>query len=410
MKTANHEILSSSINKRTLDTILKEREKRLGKLQSEKSGRTVNADSTAVKESKGKTVIKGILKAVYVAAGIALIAALAYVCYLPIYMQEHGLFPAAGSETAANAAGETSVDSDEPYPERVSETAANAAGETSVDSDEPYPERVEDWLKSWTDPGRTDKISMEDAAKIKKYMTLEEVVKLIGKPVGSVTDLMLGLIMEWEIDNGAALHVSIGSTASYVQNLGSLGNFRVISCEIKRGPAAIYTPDYNSTSTLHADVFLEKLKNEGYHKNDGMDTNYNVDNIKAVYNITPAAILSEEPDLELFYVKDGDHCFMMYKGKIYRFETFGGYHHRLVLWDYDGNGVKDLFAYDSWGSGMLFLGVDVFDLTTMKCHTVIPRNVLLEPGFSFDFDGENVYIDGTILTYSDGEFHCGDIF
>ena len=395
MKTANHEILSSSINKRTLDTILKEREKRLGKLQTEKSGRTVNADNTAVKESKGKTVIKGILKAVYVAAAVAVIAALAYVCYLPIYMQEHGLFPAAGSETAANAAG--------------SETAANAAGETSVDSDEPYPERVEDWLTSWTDPGRTDKISMEDAAKIKKYMTLEEVVKLIGKPVGSINDYFVALKMEWEIDNGAALHVSIWSTASYVQNLESIGNFQVISCEIKRGPAVIYTPDYNSTSTLHSDVFLKKLKTDGYHRDGGMDTNYNVEGVKAVYNITPAAILAEEPDLELFYVKDGYHCFMMYKGEIYRFETFGGYHHRLVLWDYDGNGVKDLCAYDSWGSGMLFLGVDVFDLTTMNCHTVISRNVLLEPGFSFDFDGDNVYIDGTILTYSDGEFHCGDM-
>ncbi len=267
---------------------------------------------------------------------------------------------------------------------------------------------IEDFLTLWTDPDRTDKISMEDAEKIKKGMMLSDVAALIGKPVGSIVGF-LDYIMEWEIDNGAALHVLFGSTSSWIQDLGSVGNFRVISCEIKRGPAVIYTPDYNSTSTLHADVFLEKLKNEGYHTKDGMDTNNNVDNIKAVYNITPAAILTEEPDLELFYVKDGDHCFMMYKGEIYRYETFGGYHHRLALWDYDDNGVKDLVSYYSWGSGILRFSVSVTDLTTMKGHTIITRDAF-GTGFSFDFDGENVYIDGEILTYSDGEFHCGDLF
>ena len=169
-----------------------------------------------------------------------------------------------------------------------------------------------------------------------------------------------------------------------------------------------YTPDYDSTSTHHADVFLEKLKKDGYHRGDEIDKNYNTDNITGIFNITPQAILEENPDLELFCVKDGYHCFMMYKGEIYRYDTFGGYHHRLVLWDYDGNGVKDLVSYCSYGSGVSYLSVGITDLTTMKAQQVITRGVLWEPGFSFAFDGENIYIDGKKLTFSNGEFHCDE--
>ncbi len=167
-----------------------------------------------------------------------------------------------------------------------------------------------------------------------------------------------------------------------------------------------YTPDYDSTSTHHADVFLEKLKKDGYHRGDEIDKNYNTDNITGIFNITPQAILEENPNLELFYVKNGyHHCFMMYKGEIYIYDTFGGYHHRLVLWDYDGNGVKDLVSFSSFGSGVSLLSVGITDLTTMKAQPVI---TMWEPGFSFAFDGENIYIDGKKLTFSNGEFHCDE--
>lgn len=169
-----------------------------------------------------------------------------------------------------------------------------------------------------------------------------------------------------------------------------------------------YTPDYASTSTLHADAFLEKLKKDGYHRGDEIDKNYNTDNITGIYNITPQAILEEDPDLEIFLVKDGGHCFLTFKGEIYRYDTFGGYHYRLVLWDYDGNGVKDLVSYHSWGSGISRRSVSVTDLTTMETYTVVSRIVPPFPGFSFAFDGENVFIDGEKLTYSDGGFHYGE--
>lgn len=171
-----------------------------------------------------------------------------------------------------------------------------------------------------------------------------------------------------------------------------------------------YTPDYDSTSTHHADVFLEKLKKDGYHRGDEIDKDYHTENITGIFNITPQAIMEENPDLELFYVKDGYHCFMMYKGEIYRYDTFGGYHHRLVLWDYDGNGVKDLVSYCSYGSGVSYLSVGITDLTTMKAQQVITRGVLWEPGFTFDYDGESIFIDGEKVEYVNGEFHCGTIF
>ena len=171
-----------------------------------------------------------------------------------------------------------------------------------------------------------------------------------------------------------------------------------------------YTPDYDSTSTLHADVFLDKLKRDGCHRGDEIDTDYNTNNIESIFNITPQAILEENTDLELFYVKPGYHCFLMYKEEIYRYDTFGGYHHRLVLWDYDGNGIKDLVSYNSYGSGFSYLSVTITDLTSMEQQNVITRGILWEPGFSFAFDGESVFIDGEKLTYYGGEFHCGDVF
>ena len=176
-----------------------------------------------------------------------------------------------------------------------------------------------------------------------------------------------------------------------------------------RWDRARYVPDYKSTSTLRADEFLEKLKAHGYHVGDTVETGFHSENIESVFNITPAGISEENADLEFFCVYPAGFCFFMYKGEIYRYDTFGGYHHFLALWDYDGNGVKDIVSYDTFGSGIPHLGVFVKDLTTMESINVYTRNILSEPGFSFDFDGKNIYIDGEKLTYSDGKFHCGDL-
>ena len=171
-----------------------------------------------------------------------------------------------------------------------------------------------------------------------------------------------------------------------------------------------YIPDYESTSTLNADIFLDKLKRDGYHLGDEIDKGYNTDNITGIFNITPKGIAENNPDLEIFYVKPGYHVFMMFKGEIYRYDTFGGYHHCLALWDYDGNGIKDLVSFCSYGSGVSYLAVGITDLTTMKAQNIIRRGVLWEPGFTFDYDGEFIYIDGEKVEYVNGEFHCGTLF
>jgi hypothetical protein len=54
--------------------------------------------------------------------------------------------------------------------------------------------------------------------------------------------------------------------------------------------------------------------------------------------------------------------------------------------------------------------VGITDLTTMKAQNIIRRGVLWEPGFTFDYDGEFIYIDGEKVEYVNGEFHCGTLF
>ncbi|MBP5730245.1 MAG: hypothetical protein J6X19_03475, partial [Clostridia bacterium] len=50
------------------------------------------------------------------------------------------------------------------------------------------------------------------------------------------------------------------------------------------------------------------------------------------------------------------------------------------------------------------MGLTVIDLTTMTPKGVISRMLLEEEPFEFAFDGDNVYVDQKLLTYSDGTF------
>ena len=173
------------------------------------------------------------------------------------------------------------------------------------------------------------------------------------------------------------------------------------------GKNLAYTPDYNTRSTLHVYEFKKILERDGYHRDGGMDKSYNVSN--AVFsNITPKGMLEENPDVELFYSETSGACFLKVRGELYRFDTFGGYHRKLCYWDYDGNGVDDLVSmYDS-GSGTAYLSVAVVDLTTMEQKTIYTVNLYAGIFFSFEFDGENIYIAGKKCTYSHGLFFLDD--
>lgn len=169
----------------------------------------------------------------------------------------------------------------------------------------------------------------------------------------------------------------------------------------------IYSTFDNSVSDEQkCKLFLKILKTDGYIQGDGITRHdYNVAGINEVINGTPKNISDEISNLEIFYIADSWHCFLMYNEKIYRFETFGGYHLELCLWDYDGNGKKDLVDFHSYGSGIPYLGVDIIDLTTMKYIEVLHRNLLDEKEFSFDYKEDIIFIDGQKLTYDGERFH-----
>ncbi len=59
-----------------------------------KKNRAAVLSGCGVKVKEKKEIGKTVFKVIGVAASVLFIAALAYVCYLPIYMQEHGLTPA----------------------------------------------------------------------------------------------------------------------------------------------------------------------------------------------------------------------------------------------------------------------------------------------------------------------------
>ena len=169
--------------------------------------------------------------------------------------------------------------------------------------------------------------------------------------------------------------------------------------------AGYFIPDYDTTNNLHCDDFLKKLKSDGYIRDDEKDYNYNTDNITRIVNITPKSISNETSEIEVFCVDD-IHCFLMVNHTIYRYDTFGGYHYQLCLWDYDSNGTKDLVSYNTSGSGLSYMSVDIFDMTSFEGIQVITRMTLNEPEFSFECKNGVIYIDGEELTYSNGSFHC----
>lgn len=166
------------------------------------------------------------------------------------------------------------------------------------------------------------------------------------------------------------------------------------------------TFDSSVTNKQNCDFFLKILKSDGYIQWDGtINQGYNVAGISDVINCTPKNISDEISKLEIFYIPDCCHCFLMYNQKIYRFDSVGGEHLELCLWDYDGNGKKDLVDFHSYGSGIPYLGVDIMDLTTMEYIKVLRRNLLNENKFSFDYKDGAVFIDGEELTFDGEIFH-----
>ncbi|MBO4326703.1 MAG: hypothetical protein J5950_05490 [Clostridia bacterium] len=167
-----------------------------------------------------------------------------------------------------------------------------------------------------------------------------------------------------------------------------------------------YSPSYSKNSALHKNEFRALLSRNGYLSDGVIVTDYNTGKIEAVFNNTPEGILNDASgELELFYVEPGGHEFLKYKDTIIRADTFGGRYLQLYLWDYDGNGVKDLFEYYTFGSGMYYLGCSLLDLATFESKLLITRNGTAGEKLTVNLENGDIFVDDVKLEYSDGRFN-----
>ena len=152
------------------------------------------------------------------------------------------------------------------------------------------------------------------------------------------------------------------------------------------------------------------LRDKGYYgreyHEDGtseiaLRTDYNYENIKKAYEVTSKNI-EENSDIKIYMVDGSGAYFFLIDGELWRNDSFGGYHHAICFWDYDGNGVKDIVLYSSFGSGVSYLGCTVWDMVTKDFHRI---KVVMFSSFKFGFDGENIYIDDVKVEYKDNKFN-----
>ena len=180
----------------------------------------------------------------------------------------------------------------------------------------------------------------------------------------------------------------------------------------EQGPISYeyYAPNYGSEDSSKSELFIDILERDGYYQNGEIFKNYNTNNISSVVNITPQSIADQTSGIDIFLVKDGNHCFLMKDQKIYRYDSYGGSHLQLCLWDYDKNGTKDLVSYDTFGSGICSIGVRIFDFSSMEYFDIITRRMFSSESFLFRIKNGIIFINDEELTYSDGQFYLDSDF
>ena len=89
--------------------------------------------------------------------------------------------------------------------------------------------------------------------------------------------------------------------------------------------------------------------------------------------------------------------------------TLTGLPRMLFLWDYDRNGVKYLVIKNIFGSGILYVSLDLIDLSTKELVHIYAASgpeINSPDDVRVSFDGSNVYVNDEIITYKDGVFSC----
>jgi len=99
---------------------------------------------------------------------------------------------------------------------------------------------------------------------------------------------------------------------------------------------------------------------------NGMISGVNFDE-ESCYNVTPAAV-AEATDIQIFKFSDTCASFALIDGAVYEIcFSFGGLGFvNAVPWDYDGDGNLDLLVASSWGSGMHYAVVTIFNTITKE--------------------------------------------
>ncbi len=169
--------------------------------------------------------------------------------------------------------------------------------------------------------------------------------------------------------------------------------------------------NYGKTgSKTHVQEFADALLQNGYYAlnsaaGETVPKSYLTFSILDVMNVTPRSVSDEVSDIELFSIYhygSFHYLFLMKQGTIYRMPDpiF-----QVCMWDYDGNGTKDLVVSHVIGSGMCHYCVGVCDMTTMKMIPITAKLYEPEGEYQLEMIDGTLRIDGRPYSYENGHLN-----
>ncbi|MBR3298351.1 MAG: hypothetical protein IKI64_04010 [Clostridia bacterium] len=171
----------------------------------------------------------------------------------------------------------------------------------------------------------------------------------------------------------------------------------------------IKVKSYNDGDSTNAELACSMLEEGEYISviDGSVYTDYTAD-ASRLRNCTPDFIREKRADIELFQTDDFAY-FLRIADKLYRFDTPGGFHMKMCLWDYDKNGIDDLVFYHSWGYGNYVVEASVLDVCMGTRMSILSRSAEVGHGFNLDYDAgrKMIFLYRNSVEYFDGEFYIG---